>query len=111
MDRALVFTMHSLEQVKHIAPELFLAISRVARAVSCLHFEPFGFQVADLGPATQAHRELMVGNGWNQNFAAALSQACQQYGLKTSFMATELFLPTGHDNPTSLAIWHSSSST
>jgi len=108
MDRALVMTVHSLEQVKHIAPEFFLAVSGIARAVSCLHFEPFGFQVADLGPATGAHREFMVNSGWNQNFAAALAQASRQYGLKTSFIATELFLPIGADNPTSLAIWHSS---
>jgi len=105
--RALVFTVHSLEQVRLIPPEFFLAISRVAPAVSALHFEPFGFQVADLGPASQAHRELVDDKGWNVNFAASLAQACQQFGLKTTFMATEMFLPHDAPNPTSLAIWHS----
>lgn len=107
VNRALVLTVHSLEQVKLIEPELFLAISRVAREVNCLHFEPFGFQVSDLGPATRAHSEFMVKNGLNQNFVAALTEAARRYGLRASFMATELFLPLHSDNPTSLAIWHS----
>jgi hypothetical protein len=105
--RALVFTMHSLEQVKRIAPEFFLAISTVAREVTGLHFEPLRFQLSNLGPASQAHRDMMIANGWNQNFAAALSQAAQRYGFTTSFIATEMFLPTNAENPTSLAIWHS----
>lgn len=109
-NRALVFTIHSVEQVKLIAPEFFLAIAGVAREVNCLHFEPFGFQVGDLGPASQAHRELMVANGWNQNFAAALTQAAQRFGFTTSFIGTEMFLPMQAENPTSLAIWHSNSS-
>ncbi|HUN49307.1 MAG TPA: hypothetical protein VMU85_22425 [Stellaceae bacterium] len=107
LQRALVFTVHSLEQVELILPEFFLAISRVASAVTALHFEPFGFQVADLGPASQAHREFITDKGWNVNFAASLSQACQQFGFRTSFMATEMFLPHDAPNPTSLAIWHS----
>lgn len=107
MDRALVMTVHSIEQVKHIDPEFFLAISGIARDVNCLHLEPFGYQVADLGSASQAHRNFMIENGWNQNFASALAEATRRYGFKTSFMATELFLPDNADNPTSLAIWHS----
>jgi hypothetical protein len=106
-DRALVFTVHSIEQVMMIPVEFFLAIAGVAREVTCLHFEPFGFQVSDLGPVSQAHRRNMAKNGWNQNFAAALLQAEQDFGFTKSFIATELFLPTDSENPTSLAIWHS----
>ncbi|HTZ80200.1 MAG TPA: hypothetical protein VMC10_19985 [Stellaceae bacterium] len=108
MKRALLFTMHSLEQVKFIPPDFFLAISRAAAEVACLHFEPFGYQVANLGPASEAHHQFAVEMGWNQNFAASLAEATQRFGLKTSFIATELFLPLAADNPTSLAIWHSS---
>ena len=106
-DRALVFTMHSIEQVKLIGPELFDAISRVARDVACIHFEPFGFQVATLGPATEAHRKTMEKNGWNLNFAAALQEAARRYPVKVDYMATELFMPIDPHNPTSIAVWHS----
>lgn len=105
--RALVFTVHSIEQVKTIEPELFRAITGIAKHVTGIHLEPFGFQVADLGPISKAHAAFMVRRGWNLNFAEALLKARDRFGLVVKFMATELFLPADAENPTSLAIWES----
>jgi hypothetical protein len=108
VERALVYTVHSIEQVTRIAPELFRVIAGIARHVTCIHLEPFGFQVKDQGPVTQAQRRLMLETGWNLNFAEALFQARDQFGLKVDFLETEIFLPQNPDSPTSIAIWSSS---
>jgi hypothetical protein len=106
VERALVFTMHSIEQVCQIDARLFGAIAGVARRVDCIHLEPFGFQLAELGPASREHRKQAIENNWNVNFAAALQEAQQAHGVKISCLITELSLPIDPHNPTSLAIWH-----
>ncbi len=106
VERALVFTMHSIEQVCQIDVRLFGAIAGIARRVDCIHLEPFGFQVAELGPASREHRKQAIENNWNVNFAAALQEAQQAHGVRISCLITELSLPIDPNNPTSLAIWH-----
>ena len=105
-ERALVFTVHSIEQVCQIDARLFGVIAGAARSVDCIHLEPFGFQVAELGPASIGHRQQAIENNWNVNFAAALQEAQQTHGVRISCLITELSLPIDPNNPTSLAIWH-----
>jgi SAM-dependent methyltransferase len=107
VDRALVYTIHSIEQVQRIDPELFRAIASIGRHVTCIHLEPFGFQIADLGPATKAHAKFARDAGWNQNFIEALFAARDRFWLGVQVLATEMFLPLDRHNPTSLAIWES----
>ncbi len=106
-ERALVFTVHSIEQVCQIDAQLFAVIAGVGSHVDCVHFEPFGFQLAELGPATREHRSQAIENSWNLNFAAALQEAQQKHNLRISCVVTETSLPLDPHNPTSLAIWHS----
>jgi SAM-dependent methyltransferase len=105
-ERALVFTVHSIEQVCQIDARLFAVIAAAARRVDCVHFEPFGFQLAELGPASREHRNQAIENRWNVNFAGVLQEAQQAHGLQISCVITELSLPIDPHNPTSLAIWH-----
>jgi len=107
VDRALVYTMHSLEQVRNIDPELFRVIASIGRHVTCIHLEPFGFQIEDLGPASKAHAKFARERGWNQNFIEALCAARDRSWLTIQFIVTEMFLPADPHNPTSLAIWES----
>lgn len=106
VERALVFTMHSIEQVCQVDARLFGVIAGVARRVDCIHLEPFGFQLAELGPASSAQRQQAIENNWNLNFAAMLQEAQNAQGLRVSCVVTELSLPIDPNNPTSLAIWH-----
>jgi SAM-dependent methyltransferase len=106
-ERALVYTMHSIEQVWNIEPTLFKELASIAKYVTGIHFEPFGFQIRQTGPVSQHHQQFMQEQGWNCNFAEALKQALQLYGIKSDFTVTEAFLPTDWANPTSLTIWHS----
>jgi hypothetical protein len=106
IERALVFTVHSIEQVCQIDPQLFAVIAGAARRVDCIHLEPFGFQLAELGPASREHRDQAIENNWNLNFAETLQKAQQTQGLRISCLITEMSLPADPRNPTSLAIWH-----
>ena len=103
--RPLVFTVHSLEQVSRIGLLFFEAVSRIAPEVTCLHFEPFGFQLASLGPVSELHRQFMGSQGWNLNLAVVMAQAASLGMIKLEYVATEMFLSTDPTNPTSLAIW------
>lgn len=106
-ERALVFTVHSIEQVCQIDAQLFAVIAGAAKRVDCVHLEPFGFQLTELGPASREHRDQAVENRWNLNFAAALQEAQRLHGVEVSCVVTETSLPLDPRNPTSLAIWHS----
>jgi SAM-dependent methyltransferase len=106
-ERALVFTVHSLEQIWMMDPGLFQAMAGLAREVTGIHLEPFGFQTEALGPATAAHAAFFRNQRWNQNFAAALHEAREKRLVAVSYVATEVFLPHDPENPTSLAIWTS----
>lgn len=107
VERAFVYTLHSIEQVRGIDPELFHAIAGIGRHVTCIHLEPFGFQIADLGPASKAHAEFARDHDWNHNFVEALFAARDRSWLTIQVLATEMFLPIEPHNPTSLAIWES----
>ncbi|HLI21684.1 MAG TPA: hypothetical protein VKV32_11230 [Stellaceae bacterium] len=107
VERALVFTVHSIEQVCQIDPRLFAVIAGAGKSVDCIHLEPFGFQLVELGPASREHRDQAVENKWNLNFAAALQEAQRLHGVKLDCVVTETSLPLDPRNPTSLAVWHS----
>lgn len=106
-DRVLVYTMHTIEQVREITPQWFDVVGKCAKKVVCLNFEPFGYQLQELGPATKGHKDLFQKMEWNQNFGPTLLAAQKQGLIRIEYLETELFLPTDQDNATSLAIWHS----
>ena len=102
--RALVFTMHSLEQVRLISTSWFQKTASVAADVTCVHLEPFGFQLQDLGASTQLHRQCAAKRGWNQNFVQTVLAARDAGIITPQYLGTELFI-SEPENPTSLAVW------
>lgn len=56
---AVVFSVHSIEQIPRLSPEVPRAIAGLAESVRCLHFEPVGWQVSeDSGGSSRAYAEL-----------------------------------------------------
>ena len=104
LPRALVFTMHSIEQVKVISPSWFEEAASIADEVVGLNFEPFGFQFGDLGQASRLHRAAAEKRDWNQNFGHALLAARNAGLITLDTIMQEVFIGA-EDNPTSLAIW------
>ena len=105
VEHLFVFTVHSLEQVQEIGQVFFKAIAAAARRVTVVHLEPFGYQVQDMGPMTQAQREKFTNARWNRNLWKAMEQAQNDGILTMNFAALEMFFPADPDNPTSVALW------
>ena len=67
---AVVLTVHSIEQIPHVAPGLIKTIAGLADSVRCLHFEPVGWQVsADGRGSSQAYAES---HDYNRDLIAVL---------------------------------------
>lgn len=105
LSRPLVFTCHSLEQVEEVPQSFFAAVARCAERVTCIHLEPFGFQVRPIGPIAQAHRKFFEGLGWNMNLYAAATQAEQGGVIKRTVVIPDIFLSSDAVNATSLMVW------
>lgn len=105
--RLLVFTCHSLEQVELVSPAFFAAVARAADSVTCVHLEPFGFQVRPVGPMAQRHRKSFEDLGWNTNLHAAATEAEQAGIIRRTVVIPDIFLSSDPLNVTSLMIWTS----
>lgn len=106
-ERVLVFTCHTIEQVREIPDNWFKVVANIAPFVRCIHAEPFGFQIASLGEASQKHKEYFIKNGWNLNFAKTLKKARENGDIIIEDALLEYSCGTDPFNPTSIAVWRS----
>lgn len=106
-ERVLVFTCHTIEQVREIPDNWFKVVANIAPFVRCIHAEPFGFQIASLGEASQKHKEYFIKNGWNLNFAKTLKKAGENGDIIIEDALLEYSCGTDPFNPTSIAVWRS----
>lgn len=105
--RPLFFTMHSIEQVHWLGQAFFAAVTGAAPRVTCVHLEPFGFQLTNLGEVTTRQRDVALERRWNINLGTAMTKAAQAGLIHVDHVFTEVFLSADPTNPTSLAIWTS----
>ncbi len=105
--RALLLTVHSIEQVHRLPLDYFHRLAAAAPVVVGIHIEPFGFQVdAGLGPATRRQARCFAERRWNTNFHHTLRRAEADGVIAVDHVQLECFLPDDAVNPSSLAIWH-----
>ena len=103
--KVLVFTCHTIEQVKEIPDNWFKVVASIAPFVRCIHAEPFGFQIRNLGEASKNHKDYFIQNGWNVNFASTLKKANQNGDIIIEDAMLEYSCGTDPFNPTSIAVW------
>ena len=89
--RAFVFTCHSIEQVMQINENWFDEVVKAGEFVRGAHLEPFGFQLKNSGPLSDMHKDSMIQNSWNINFAEVLRQAVERKIIKDE----QIFLEMG----------------
>lgn len=106
IDRALIFTCHSIEQVASLPETYFSVLAGAAPSVLCAHFEPFGFQVECETPRTRNQKDFFRQKGWNADFYTRLKAAEAAGTLNLRTVELECFAAQS-DNPTSVAIWDS----
>ena len=102
--RAFVFTCHSIEQVMQINENWFDEVVKAGEFVRGAHLEPFGFQLKNSGPLSDMHKDFMIQNSWNINFAEVLRQALERKIIKDEQIFLEMGV-TPDVNVGSLASW------
>ena len=103
-NRAFVFTCHSIEQVMQINENWFDEVVKAGEFVRGAHLEPFGFQLKNSGPLSDMHKDFMIQNSWNINFAEVLRQAVERKIIKDEQIFLEMGV-TPDVNVGSLAFW------
>lgn len=107
--RVLFFTFHTIEQVATLRADYFKILAGHADRVTGVHFEPFGFQIAQFpGEVTDAQKRLIEGNGWNGNMVEMLTASARRGEIDITFMAKNMMGSDDPENPTSLAVWRRS---
>lgn len=103
-ENVLIFTCHSLEQVKNLPEDYFTVLSMSAKNVHAIHFEPFGFQMDCSTSSSQTHEALIKEKGWNLNMYSCLLSAKESGAIRILDTRKEAF-ETQEENPTSIAEW------
>ncbi len=109
-ENILVFTCHSIEQVDFIPDDLLPDISKIAKNVTCIHMEPFGFQMAsgDVGrDVDEYHRRFFVEKGWNQNLLNQLIVHTSNGNIDLEYIGKNTLGGSDSHSPSSLAVWKS----
>ena len=71
---AVVFTVHSVEQIPQLKPEVIDVIRSIADEVDCVHLEPVGWQLETKSGAGSS-REYAERHDYNRNLVALLRAA------------------------------------
>lgn len=102
--RAVVFTSHAIEQVPAVSGALFDAIRSLAPAVTCLHFEPFGWQLPARSDDDERRREYAEQHDYNRNFIEVINDEVQ-HGRIDLHRTMPNLVGANPLNPTSLLVW------
>ncbi len=106
-EHAFIFTIHTIEQVEEIPKNWFSSVAKVAKKVTCVHFEPFGFQSRMLGEASRNQATVAAKKNWNQNMFEVMKAAHDKGIISVKYTALEPTFPLDAFNPSSIAIWQS----
>ena len=87
--KVLFFTCHSIEQVDRIPANYFDLLADAADRVTCIHFEPFGFQISTTDEISKAQERYVRENNWNTNFLEVLNASGKTGKIKVAFTARD----------------------
>jgi len=105
--RALIVTVHSIEQINRLPTDYFHRLAQAAPEVVGVHIEPFGHQAnPTLGAATREQVKLFAKRRWNSNMHHIARRAEADGVIAIDQVSLECFLPTDPINPSSLLVWH-----
>ncbi|MEA2359007.1 MAG: hypothetical protein QOI62_2267 [Solirubrobacteraceae bacterium] len=102
---ALVYTQHAVEQVPELRSELFAVIRSIASRVTCIHFEPVGWQV-HAGVRAGSSRAYAEHHDYNRNLVELLREEEASGRLVIDAMAPEV-VGVNPANATTVIAWSS----
>ena len=103
-EKVLLFTCHSLEQVKRLPERFFDVLAAAAPEVTAIHLEPFGFQIERKSSVSKKHAAFIKGSFFNMNLAEVLRAAEKRKKLTVRVTVLNAINPQ-EENPTSIAVW------
>jgi hypothetical protein len=100
---AMVFSVNSVEQIPYVRPELFAAIRGLAPSVTCIHFEPVGWQLGERtgGGSSAAYAER---HDYNRNLVAAVRAEAAAGRIVLDAIVPDLF-GVNPRNATTVVTW------
>jgi hypothetical protein len=101
---AVVFSVHSLEQIPHVAPALLDEILALAPAVTVVHVEPVGWQLPGAGDREGTSAGYAERNDYNRDLIAVLREAEAAGRLAIEDARAEV-LGINPDNSSSVVVW------
>jgi|GEM_PF-3511059 len=108
LKNVLFFTRHSIEQVERVPRDLFTGMVAAAEKVTCLHFEPFGFQLSSRvapGGAISVEQEKFISRmHWNANLVETVRELDEE-GVLTLRHTFKNVIGEDPVSPTSIMVW------
>jgi len=101
---AVVFTAHSIEQVSELPDVLIEAIAGTAASITCVHFEPVGWQIDD--SLAGSSREYARHHDYNLNLVELLGRHADARTISVDGIQAE-HIGLNPDNATSVVTWSS----
>lgn len=99
-----VFTVHSIEQIREISGELFEQIIDRADRVSGIHFEPVGWQIEGRESGRYSSRAYAQSAGYNENLLQILSELESRSRLTVDSIVPDIFSHKAK-NASTLVTW------
>jgi hypothetical protein len=99
-EKSLVFTVHSIEQIPEISPDIFKGLLDRLLGIRCLHFEPVGWQVGYVGEKYAREHD------YNRNLVSVLDRLEKEGHLSIKSMTPDVSV-VNPENPTMLIEWES----
>lgn len=103
---ALVFSAHSIEQIPQVTPGLLDVMRSTAYRVTCVHFEPVGWQTTTPNRRGSS-REYAEHHDYNRNLLEVLRAAERDGQLCVDTLRTEV-IGVNPENATSVVVWSAS---
>ncbi|MBF0104356.1 MAG: hypothetical protein HQM16_03405 [Deltaproteobacteria bacterium] len=105
--RVFCFTCHSVEQVEQLPQSFFKCLAGHAEKVTCIHFEPFGYQVAigEKSIVDKEHESFFTKKGWNKNLFKELITSYVKDEIELTYIGKNI-MGGERANPMSIAVWH-----
>lgn len=100
---AVVFSVHSVEQIPRLHPRMPAAIAGIAASVRCLHFEPVGWQASE-APSAGTSRAYAEHHDYNRDLLEVLRAEEAAGGLRIEAIEPDV-LGLNPDNATTLVRW------
>ncbi len=106
-EHVLVFTAHSIEQVRQLPRGALTGLFRLGRSVTCVHFEPIGWHLREDSLAESSRRHG-ARRHYNENLWALLDELERSGDVVVDEVVPDII---GHKdrNPSTLVVWRTAS--